>query len=156
MSDAGYSMLGAGAWGWPTEMFWGGRWEGGSCLGTHVRIKDFKIKKLKNWKKKKRICSITKSCQTSATSWTVACQSVLSSTISWSLLRFMPIESVMPSNYNPLLRLFPYAFNLSQHEALFQWEVNTLKSVLGLEQCLAHRMHQEWWLDTSCHCSWCF
>ena len=22
---------------------WGGRWEGGSCLGTHVRIKDFKI-----------------------------------------------------------------------------------------------------------------
>ena len=23
----------------------GGRWEGGSCLGTHVRIKDFKIKK---------------------------------------------------------------------------------------------------------------
>ena len=36
-------------------MFWGddperccgeGRWEGGSCLGTHVRIKDFKIKKI--------------------------------------------------------------------------------------------------------------
>ena len=47
MSDAGYSMLGAGAWGWPTEMLWGGSWEGGSCLGTHVRIKDFKIKKIK-------------------------------------------------------------------------------------------------------------
>ena len=45
MSDAGYSMLGAGAWGRPREMLWGGRWEGGSCLGTHVRIKDFKIKK---------------------------------------------------------------------------------------------------------------
>ena len=30
------------------EMLWGGRWEGGSCLGTHVRIKDFKIKKIKN------------------------------------------------------------------------------------------------------------
>ena len=29
-------------------MLWGGRWEGGSCLGTHVRIKDFKIKKKKN------------------------------------------------------------------------------------------------------------
>ena len=26
-------------------LLWGGRWEGGSCLGTHVRIKDFKIKK---------------------------------------------------------------------------------------------------------------
>ena len=43
LSDAGYSMLGAGAWGWPREMLWVGRWEGGSCLGTHVRIKDFKI-----------------------------------------------------------------------------------------------------------------
>ena len=28
-------------------MLWGGRWEGGSCLGTHVRIKE-KIKKLEN------------------------------------------------------------------------------------------------------------
>ena len=52
MSDAGYSMLGAGAWGWPREMLWGGRWEGGSCLGTHVRIKDFKILKIKKRKKK--------------------------------------------------------------------------------------------------------
>ena len=32
-------------------MLWGGRWEGGSCLGTHVRIKDFKIKKKKNLEK---------------------------------------------------------------------------------------------------------
>ena len=31
-----------------TEMLWGGRLEGGSCLGTPVRIKDFKIKKIKN------------------------------------------------------------------------------------------------------------
>ena len=36
MSDAGYRMLGAGAWGWSREMIWGGRWEGCSCLGTHV------------------------------------------------------------------------------------------------------------------------
>ena len=34
-------------------MLWGGRWEGGSCLGTHVRIKDFKILKIKNKIKKK-------------------------------------------------------------------------------------------------------
>ena len=34
------------------EMLWGGRWEGGSCLGTHVRIKDFKIKRIKNKQKK--------------------------------------------------------------------------------------------------------
>ena len=56
LSDEGYSMLGAGAWGWPTEMLWGGRWEGGSCLGMHVRIKDFKIKKIKKLKKKKELC----------------------------------------------------------------------------------------------------
>ena len=46
-TDVGYSMLGAGAWGWPREILWGGRWEGGSCLGAHVRIKDFKILKIK-------------------------------------------------------------------------------------------------------------
>ena len=32
----------------------GRMWEGGSCLGTHVRIKDFKIKKIKNYKKIKK------------------------------------------------------------------------------------------------------
>ena len=36
MFDAGYRMLGAGARGWSREMIWGGRWEGGSWLGTHV------------------------------------------------------------------------------------------------------------------------
>ena len=34
--DAGCQMLGAGALGWPREMVWEGRWEGGSGLGTHV------------------------------------------------------------------------------------------------------------------------
>ena len=29
-------------------MLWGGRWEGGSCLGTHVRLKILKLKKIKN------------------------------------------------------------------------------------------------------------
>ena len=29
-------VLGAGALGWPREMGWGGRWEGGSGWGTHV------------------------------------------------------------------------------------------------------------------------
>ena len=33
------------------------------------------------------------------TPWTAACQASLSITNSWSLLRLMPIESVMPSNY---------------------------------------------------------
>ena len=34
-------------------MLWGERWEGGSCLGTHVRIRDFKIKKINKKKKRK-------------------------------------------------------------------------------------------------------
>ena len=33
------------------------------------------------------------------TPWTAACQAPLSFTISWSLLKFMLIESVMPSNH---------------------------------------------------------
>ena len=31
-----YRMLGAGTRGWSKEVVWGGRWEGGSGLGTHV------------------------------------------------------------------------------------------------------------------------
>ena len=34
-----------------------------------------------------------------ATLWTAACQAFLSFTISWSLLKLMSIESVMPSNH---------------------------------------------------------
>ena len=34
-----------------------------------------------------------------ATSWTAACQAPLSSAVSWSLLRFMSIESMMLSNH---------------------------------------------------------
>ena len=34
--DAWYSMLGAGALGWPRGMVWGGRSEGGSGWGTRV------------------------------------------------------------------------------------------------------------------------
>ena len=44
-------------------------------------------------------CSVTKSCPTLCDSWTAACQAPLCSTISWSLLIFMSIESVMPSNH---------------------------------------------------------
>ena len=40
------------------------------------------------------------------TPWTAACQVPLSSTISWSLLWFMSIESVMPSNN--LVLCFPF------------------------------------------------
>ena len=55
------------------------------------------------------------------TQWTVAHQAPLSSTISRSLLKLMSIELVMLSNYLiPLLPPSPFAFNLSQHQSLFQ------------------------------------
>ena len=52
------------------------------------------------------------SVQLFATPWTAACQSPPTSTISWSLLEFMSIESVMVSHHLILclLRLWPLIF----------------------------------------------
>ena len=38
MFNTGYRMPGAGARGGSREMIWGGTWEGGSGLGTHVHL----------------------------------------------------------------------------------------------------------------------
>ena len=56
-----------------------------------------------------------------ATPWTAAHQAYLSITNSWSLLKIMFTESVMPSNHLILCRplLLP-TFNLFQHQGLFQ------------------------------------
>ena len=51
-------------------------------------------------------CSVAQSCPTLCDPWTAAHQASLSSTISWSLLRFMSIESAMPSNHLILCRPF--------------------------------------------------
>ena len=58
-----------------------------------------------------------------ATPWTAARQASLSITNSWSLLKPMSIESVMPSNHLILCHPFlPFSiFNLSQHQGLFPW-----------------------------------
>ena len=59
-----------------------------------------------------------------ATPWTAACQASVSFTISWSLLRLMSLESVMPSNhlvlYCPLLlpSVFPSIGVFSNESAL--------------------------------------
>ena len=44
-------------------------------------------------------CSITKSYPTLATPWTAALQASLSFSISWSLLKLMSTESMIPSNH---------------------------------------------------------
>jgi len=48
--------------------------------------------------------SVAQSCLTLSTPWTIACQVSLSITNSWSLLKCMSIESVMPSNHLILCR----------------------------------------------------
>ena len=70
MFNTGYRRLGAGARGWSWEMIWGGRWEGGSELGTHVhpwlihvnvwqnQYSIVKQNKVKIKIKKKRNCSV--------------------------------------------------------------------------------------------------
>ena len=61
-----------------------------------------------------------------ATPWITACQVFLSITNSWSSLKLLSIESVMPSH--PLSSPSPPAPNPSQHQSLFQW-VNSLHEV---------------------------
>ena len=53
------------------------------------------------------VSPVAQSCPTFVTSWAAAYQASLSITSSWNLLKFMSIESVMPSNHlilcHPLL-----------------------------------------------------
>ena len=53
------------------------------------------------------------------TLWTAAHQAPLSFNISWSLLKFMFIESGLPSNHGTLCCSLLFAFSLSQHQGLF-------------------------------------
>ena len=55
-----------------------------------------------------------------AAPWSTASHSSLSFTISWSLLKLLVIESVMPSIHLILCCPSPHALNLSQHQGLFQ------------------------------------
>ena len=77
--------------------------------------------------------------------WTAARQGSLSITNSRCLHKLMSIESVMPSNHLILLSPSPPAFNLSQHQGLFQ-RVSFLHQVAKvLEFQLLHQFFQ--WLS---------
>ena len=69
------------------------------------------------------VSSVAQSCLTLCNSMDTARQASLSITNSQSLLKLMYIKSVMPSNHLILCRPSPSppAFNLSQHQGLFQW-----------------------------------
>ena len=83
-----------------------------------------------------------------ATSLTVAHQAPLSSTVSWSLLRFMSIELVMLSHHHYLVPLLsPFAFDLSQHQGLFQWvgSLHQMANVWGASASATVLMNIQGW-----------
>ena len=78
------------------------------------------------------------------TPWTAAHQASPSLTNSWSLLKLMSIELVMPFNHliHPLSSPSPPIFNISQHQGLFQWVSSSHEVAKGLEFPLQHQSFQ--------------
>ena len=77
----------------------------------------------------------------SETLWTAACQASLSFTISWSFLRLMSIESLIPSNHFILCLALLLSSNLSPHQCIFQWvgSLYQVAKVLELQLQLQHQ-----------------
>ena len=91
-------------------------------------------------KKPHQFRSVTQLCLTLHDPWTVASQASLSITSFQSLLKLMSIESVMPFNHL-ILSPSPPAFNLSQHQGLFQ-RVDLSHQAKVLEFQLQHQSFQ--------------
>ena len=62
------------------------------------------MKRCEIWDHESWSRSVTQSCPTLWTPWTAACQTSLSFTVSQSWLKFLSIESMMPSNHLILCR----------------------------------------------------
>ena len=78
-----------------------------------------------------------------ATPWTAARQASRSITNSRTLLKFMSIQSVMPSNHPILCRSpSPPAFYLSQHRGLFKWVSASHQVAKVLDFQLQHQSFQ--------------
>ena len=67
--------------------------------------------------------SVAQSCPTLCNPWTAACQASLSFTNSWSLLKLMPIQSLMPSNHLILCVPFSLCLQTFQHQVFFNESV---------------------------------
>ena len=79
----------------------------------------------------------------SATPWTAARQASRSISSSWSLLKLKSIKSMMPSKpSHPLLSPSPSAFNLSQHQGLFQGVSSLHQVAKELKFQLQHQSFQ--------------
>ena len=77
-----------------------------------------------------------------ATLWTAARQASLSFTVSQNLLKLMSIELVTPSNHLILSPSPLPAFNLSQHQDLFQRVSSSHQVAKGLELQLQYQSLQ--------------
>ena len=77
-------------------------------------------------------CSITKLCLTLGNPWTAARQSLLSSTISWSLLKFISTELVMLSKYLILCHPFLHLPLIFPNMRVFSWKDLFLKANSGM------------------------
>ena len=74
-------------------------WNLSVYICTHLRVNQIQTRI-----SSVQMSSVAQWCQLFVTSWTVAHQASLSITKSWSLLKLMSIESVMPSNHLILCR----------------------------------------------------
>ena len=83
----------------------------------------------------------------SATPWTAACQGYLSITSSWSLLKLMSIELVMPYNHFLLCHPCLLLASIFQHQGLSQWVSSSHQGTKVLELQLQRQSFQ-WILRT--------
>ena len=74
---------------------------------------------------------------------TAAHQASLSIINSWSLIKLMSIKSVLPSNHLNLSSPSLPAFNLSQHQGLFQW-VSSSHQVAKISELRLHHQSFQW------------
>ena len=86
---------------------------------------------------------VTQSCPNFVTSWTAAYQAPLSFTISWSLLKLMSIESVMPPNHLAFCHLLLPLPSMFLSLGVFSNEtaLNQVSIILDLQ--LQHQ-HLQW------------
>ena len=77
-----------------------------------------------------------------ATPWTVACQASLSSTISWSLLKYMSIESMILSYHFIFHHAPPFAFNIFLLSGSFPMSPLSHQVAKVLELQLQHQSFQ--------------
>ena len=94
---------------------------------------------LKTYAKLDYCCSVAQSCQLFATPWTAACQASLSFINSQFLLKFVSIESVMPSNHLILCCRLLLPPSIFPRIRVFS-KVLTLRKVLELQ--LQHQSFQ--------------